>query len=178
MRPSQTLVIACGCVAAVATPAVAEFAAGNQVFIQGVAGPQNGYTYWGTNVDGIMHALGATDQQYFDSFAPTTFVSVSSWVNSPWSVSFSFDFSGFDPGQYSVHAFEIIGLKADGSLASVQASVGSASVQDGIKIRWDGLGSALAESPKVFLTIEQVPAPGALVALAVGGLTAGRRRRL
>lgn len=177
MRLRLLLTLAGGCTSAATPAALADFAAGNLVFVQGVAGPQNGYTYWGTNVDGNMHALGTTGQQYFDSFAPTTFVTVSSWVNSPWSVSFSVDFSAFNPGQYSVHAFELIGLKNDGSIASVQSSVGTAYVQEGNKIRWDGSGTDLATTPKVFLTIEQVPVPGVLGALALGGLMAGRRRR-
>ncbi|MBL9140467.1 MAG: hypothetical protein JNK53_01255 [Phycisphaerae bacterium] len=161
----------------------AEFAEGNLAYIQGVAGPQNGYTYWGSNINGQYHALGATAQTYNDTFAPSYFVSVTSWVNSPWSVTFSFDFSQYNPGQYSLHAIEIIGLKNDGSLASVSASQGTAWVQDGNKIRWDGNGASLANDPKLVLVIEQVPGPGALALLAVTGLcgstglTASRRRR-
>ncbi len=163
--------------AAIAPLARAEFAEGNPVWIQGIAGPQNGYTYWGTNINGQYHDLGDANQQYQDTFNPNNYVSVTSWVNSPWSVTFSFDFSAYSPGTYSLHALEIIGLKNDGSLSSVTASQGAAYVQAGNKIRWDGNGADLANAPKLVLVIEQVPAPGALALLTLGGLTRTRRRR-
>jgi hypothetical protein len=162
---------------AIAPLAHAEFAEGNPVWIQGVAGPENGYTYWGTNISGQYHDLGDANQQYQDTFNTNNYVSVTSWVNSPWSVTFSFDFSAYSPGTYSLHALEIIGLKNDGSLSSVTASQGGAVVQSGNKIRWDGTGAGLANAPKLVLVIEQVPAPGALALLALGGLTGTRRRR-
>lgn len=155
----------------------ADFAIGNEVYIQGIAGPQNGYTYWGSNVNGQNHALGQVGQQFVDTFSNTDFVSVTSWVNSQYSVTFSFDFSQFNPGAYSLHALEIIGLKNDGSLSGVSASQGFAYVQDGNKIRWDGNGAGLQEMPKLLLTITQVPAPSAFALLGVAGLSRSRRRR-
>ncbi len=177
MRISSVLAsVLCGS-AAVATISHAEFVAGNPVWIQGIAGPQNGYTYWGTNIDGNFHSLGAAGQQYADSTFSNYYVSVTSWVNSPTSVTFSFDFSNYNPGAYSLHALEIIGLKNDGSLSSVTASQGLAQVESGVKIRWDGNGASLATEPKLVLVIEQVPAPGAVAVLALGGLVGSRRRR-
>ena len=50
-------------------------------------------------------------------------------------------------------------------------------MQSGIKIRWDGLGADLAQQPQLMLTIEQVPAPGAMAVLFGSALVAGARRR-
>jgi len=177
MRPFLFVTVASAGIALTTAAVRADFAEGNLVYIQGVAGPQNGYTYWGTNVDDQSHALGTAGQVFADSFSSAGHVLVTSWVNSPTSVVFSFDFSNFNPAQYSVHAIEILGLKNDGSLSSVIASQGLAYVQDGIKIRWDGLGANLAEEPKLLLTIEQVPAPGALGAMGIAAFAVSRRRR-
>lgn len=160
------------CLAAtLSTAAAADFAVGNEVFIQGVSGPEAGYTYWQG-----FHDLGDSGQIFTNDTFSTQVISVTSWVNSATSVSFSFDFSNYDPGFYSLHSLEIFGLKSDGSLASVTASQGLAYVQDGIKIRWDGSGLDLVEQPKLVLTIEQVPAPGGLVLLGVAGLMSRGRR--
>lgn len=157
--------------------AQAEFAEGNEVYIQGVAGPENGYTYWGSNVNGQTHALGDSSQLFADSFNSAYYVSVSSVVLSSTKVGFSISFFDYNPGQYSLHALEIIGLKNDGSISSVTASQGIAVVQAGNKIRWDGNGVDLAYQPKLVLIVEQVPAPGAIALLGVAGLAGSRRRR-
>lgn len=177
MRQLVLLAVGSVCIAMPVSVASAEFAAGNLSYIQGVAGPENGYSYWGSNVSGLYHPLGTSGQSFTETYSTAGVVLVTSWVNSPTSVTFLFDFSGFNPGQYSVHAIEIIGLKEDGSLSSVTASQGSAYVQGGIKIRWDGLGADLAQQPQLMLTIEQVPAPGAMAVLFGSALVAGARRR-
>lgn len=170
-----TLALASACL--VTTTAAAEMIAGNEVFIQGVAGPQNGYTYWGSNINGMNHALGTTGQTFADSSSSNFFVTVSSWVNSPTSVTFCIDFSNYGPGQYSLHAFEIIGLKNDHTLVGVTATQGTAIIQDGNKVRWDGTGQGLVGDPLVYLKIEQSPAPGAVALFGLAGLTARGRRR-
>lgn len=164
--------IALTCAVALTSMACAEFVIGNEVYIQGISGPQDGYTYWQG-----FHDLGDLAQPFQNGTFPTQIVTVSSWVNSATSVTFSFDFSGYDPGYYTLHALEIFNLKNDGSLSSVTSSQGFAYVQDGIKIRWDGLGADLALAPKLVLTIEQVPAPAALSLLGVAAVAATRRRR-
>ncbi len=171
MNHRHTLIGLAGA-AALSTFASAEFVLGNEVFIQGVSGPQDGYTYWQG-----FHDLGDTGQVFQNGTFPSQVVTVSSWINSATSVTFSFDFSEYDPAYYTLHAFEIFGLKEDGTLSSVSFSQGFAYVQEGTKIRWDGSGLDLAEEPKLVLTVEQVPGPSAIALLGIAGAAGWRRRR-
>ncbi len=165
-------------VAALTTSLQAEFVTGNLAYIQGVAGPETGYTYWGSNVNGQFHALGTSNQQFADQTLTNNYVSVSSTVLSPTSMTFLFDFSNYSPGSYTLHAFEIDGLKTDFSILSVTASQGYAFTPDGNKIRWDGLGADLAINGLVSLTLTQaVPAPGAMALIGLAGFAGTRRRR-
>ncbi len=164
--------------AALAAAANAEFAVGDTVLIQGVAGPEGGYTYWGWNTANVPHSLGTSNQIYLDTTNPNNFVSVTSWItNAGSTVNFSFDFSHYLPGNFTLHALEIDGLKPDGSPISVTASQGTAHIGAANKVRWDGSGASLAQDPKLLLSVTNVPAPGALALIGAAGIIGARRRR-
>lgn len=170
----------CTVFAAVAAASIAGFAAadfveGASVAISGVAGPEFGGTFWGTDADQGTHTLGGVSN-YWDPFFPSFAISVSSSVESPYSVTFQIDFSEFAPGDYSEHELVISGLKSDGSIAGVAGNSNGFST-DGNTIFWSGTGAELASLGTLSFKVFQVPAPGALALLGLAGLTRARRRR-
>ncbi len=159
--------------AAVATVASADFAFGNQIAIIGSAWSASGsQTTWGGGYQlGIDAAFDASSGQPW-------FVGVSSQVVNPNKVVFSIDFSHFDIATNTFYTIDLSGLKSDGSIASVTVSQGFAFISDnGNSIGWDGGGDGVLADPKVFITVEQVPAPASIALLGAAGLIGGRRRR-
>lgn len=163
---------------AFAGAAQAEFFLGQEVSINGAAGPEFGGASWGTWVQQGTHQLGGSNE-YWDSAFPQGTLPVyvdSEFVGGdPTVLSFTFDFGAFFPGDFTFHAMDIIGLKTDGSIIGVTASQGLVQT-DGNNIHWDGSGPALQNEPDLKITVFQIPAPGALALVAVAGLVARRRR--
>lgn len=165
--------------ATVAGLANAEFFNNDQVNVRGTAFGNDGLpsTTWG---GGYM--LGNMGSFQDDVFGPAFYVVVNSNVISSTLVEFSFDFSHWTPSDYPNHAIEILGLKADLSIALATASQGIV-VTDGNNVYWQGVGSDLTGPPegngdyKLVITVEQVPGPGALALLGAAGMVGGRRRR-
>lgn len=162
--------------AAAVSAANAEFAPGNFVAINGVAGPQFGNPQWGTNAGQGLHQLGGVSN-YFDSVSgPNYAIVVTSTVVNPYSVIFDINFSAFFPGDFSAVAFEIVGLKQDNTIVDVAGN--SAGFQwDGNNVVWSGTGAELADLGTLSFKVFQIPAPGAIALVGLAGLAGGRRRR-
>lgn len=162
---------------AFAGAANAEFFPGQLVTINGVAGPQFGGTSWGTNDGQGQHGLGGSSTYWDANFgSPDVLqVFVDSEFLAPNIISFTFDFGQFFPADFSNHEIHILGLKQDSSIVGVTASQGQI-VHNGNDVTWFGTGAGLGDNPDLKITVEQIPAPGALALLGVAGLVARRRR--
>jgi hypothetical protein len=172
---AASALVACTVACAVALPAHAEFAPGNQIGIVGASWSVTGaQTDWG----GGYYTLGS-EASYQTSAGAPWFVTINSWVVNPYTVTFSVDFSHYDLADASFFVLDLSGLKSDGTVVSVSASQGFSFVwEDGNGIGWDCNGDGIRQDPKVFITVEQVPGPGSLAILGTIGLIGPRRRRL
>jgi hypothetical protein len=165
---------------ALAAGAGADFYKDQAVSVNGFAGlssdPKIEDTAWGTWVDQGMHYLDGQSTFWDNIYGPGYPVYVESEITSPYSVNFTFDFSGFVASDYSYYTINIFGLKVDGTLSYVTVNQGVAGT-DGNGVSWQGSGAELSQNPILQMTIYQVPAPGALALLGAAGLARSRRRR-
>lgn len=165
--------------AAVVAVANAEFAIDNHVSVSGTAFGNDGLI---STTYGGGHLLGSGSQFIDDVYGPNFFVIVTSNVVSSTMVTFSFDFSNWTPYDYPQNAIDIYGLKSDLSIFQVTSSAGTV-ITDGNDVHWYGTGAEITGPPegngsyKLLITVEQVPAPGALALLGMAGLAGTRRRR-
>lgn len=182
MKLSSALVMGAVAALGATSAAVADFHQGQQIVMNGSAGPQFGGTVWGTNQGQGTVVVGGGPTTFFDVFATAFTINVTAILNGPGSLTIIIDFSDFAPADFTNHIFDLLNLKNDGSITDVFASVGTATVTDGgNSIHWEGLGAAIAAAGNqtVVLEITQiVPAPGAAALVGLGGLAAMRRRRM
>lgn len=135
---------------------------------------------WGSGAGQGSHFLNSSSTYWDDVYGsndPLTLpVFVSSQINDQWSLSFDIDFTQFHAEDFQWMTIDISRLKTDGSLLGAQGNSTGFST-DGYIIHWEGTGAELAQLGVLSFKVYQVPTPGALALLGVGGLAAGRRRR-
>jgi MYXO-CTERM domain-containing protein len=161
-----------------AAAANAELIPGAPLSVSGTAGPEFGGTTWGTSAGQGVHLLGGSNTYWDATFGNPVLltVGVSSTINNPYSATFYFNFGDFQPSDFTQLTIDIVGLKSDGSIDGVASSQGVA-ITDGNAVHWSGFGGEVSEGGILWITVSQVPAPGALALLGVAGLVGGRRRR-
>lgn len=141
---------------------------------------QFGNVTWGSGAGQGSHFLNSTSTFWDDVYGsndPLTLpVFVSSQINDQWSVSFDIDFTQFHSEDFQWMTIDISRLKTDGSLLGAQGNSTGFST-DGYIIHWEGTGAELAQLGVLSFKVYQVPTPGALTLLGVGGMAARRRRR-
>ncbi len=173
MRAMMVSVVAA---ASLGMQARADFFSGQAIDVIGSALSPAGNSGWGTGfAGGGVHFLDGFNS--YDEVIPSGFfVEVSSSLLGPGMLSVLIDFTDFAPDRYETHVVELNGLKFDGSIDGVSASLGSIETT-GNTVTWWAAGLDLEETPIVKLDIHQVPVPGAALLLGAAALVRGRRAR-
>ncbi len=157
---------------------------GQPIEFNGFAGPEFGGTIWGTHAGQGEHGFGGTSV-FADLNAPDFTVTVSSESIPPpagkkFAGKITIDFSAFDPGAFSLHEVEILGIEdpsGDNFINTIEVIGAGVVLTNGYDIFWSGSGEALSSSEVVVIKWTQVPAPGSVCALGLGSLVLAHRRR-
>lgn len=164
-------ILAAAAALAISGAASADFALGQPITANGWGdGPFA--TQVGTWAGQGFHNIGGVNQ-WVDPFFTALFMTISSTL-APGHLSIVLDWTTFGPGDFPTIGMDFLGLKQDGTIVEVSASIGSV-VTNGNDVFWTAAGASLAGAP-VKIDIFQIPAPGALALVGLAGLTARRRR--
>lgn len=171
---TRTLGCALALSAAMVGSASAAWVQGQPIAVNGgFAGLDGDPALWGTWANQGSHELGGFSSYEAPIFGGSV-IMVESTVLSPTAISIVLDFSDFPFTEVGTHYVSLPDLKAPGTELLAGATAGLMQVQ-GTSVFWAGAVGEIGDG-QVKITIEQVPAPGAIALVGLAGL-AGRRRR-